>query len=228
MHNKYLAIIPARAGSKRLPNKNILELNGKPLIAYSIEAALSSHYINQVVVSSDSDTILEIAKEYGANTIKRPEHLANDASSTFDAIKHTLDLLPEFENIILLQPTSPLRTSQHIDNAIKEFEQKKADAIISICEMEHTPLWSNTLPQNLSLEHFLIDERKGKRSQDFPPYYRVNGAIYIAKKEKLLENKGFFLPSNIYGFIMNQESSIDIDNKLDFLICETILDNSLK
>lgn len=223
MQNKYLAIIPARAGSKRLPNKNILKLNGKPLISYSIEAALYSQYIDCVVVSSDSDTILEIAKEYGASTIKRPDELASDTSSTFDAIKHAINLMPEFNNIILLQPTSPLRNSKHIDQAIEEFEQKQADAIISVCEMEHTPLWSNTLPQDLSLENFLSDEIKGKRSQDFPPYYRLNGAIYIAKKEKLLENKGFFLPSNIYGYIMDQESSIDIDNKLDFLICETIL-----
>lgn len=225
MTNKYLAIIPARGGSKRLINKNILDLNGKPLIAYSIEAALNSKYINEVIVTSDSDSILEIAKQNKAKTIKRPKLLSNDTSTTFDAIKHTIKNSEQFQYIVLLQPTSPLRNSTHIDAAIKLLEDKNADAIISICEMEHSPQCTDILPTNNSLVEFLNKEDCKKRSQDLATHYRLNGAIYICKTSKLLKEETFELKENIFGFKMKQENSIDIDTKLDFLIAQTILEN---
>lgn len=221
----FLAIIPARGGSKRLPKKNILDLHGKPLILWTIESALKSKYIDKVVVSSDDKKILEISQKYAANTIKRPNKLANGTSSTFDAIKHTIDNVEKFDYIILLQPTSPLRNEKHIDEAIELLIKKDAEAIISVCEMDHSPLWSNTLANDMNMIGFLRDEVLNKRSQDLPIYYRLNGAIYICKTDRLLSEKTFFLKENIYAYNMDRECSVDIDTKLDFQIAQTILEN---
>ena len=223
MQKKYLAIIPARGGSKRLPNKNILDLNGKPLIAWSIEAAKKSKYIDKIVVSSDSEEILKIAKKYDVNIIKRPDELATDTASSIDVVKHVIKNYPGYEYIVLLQPTSPLRTEKHIDEAIELLERKKADAVISVCEMDHSPLWSNILPENLSMENFLREDVKNKRSQDLPKYYRLNGAIYICKTDKFLEKNTFFLDQNIYAYVMDRKSSVDIDNEIDFKLVEVLL-----
>ena len=219
----FLAIIPARGGSKRLPRKNILDLNGKPLITYSIEAGLESNYIDKVVVSSDNDEILEIAKACKAQTLKRPAFLANDTATTFDAIKHTIENFEKHDYIVLLQPTSPLRDAQHIDEAIKLLNEKNADAIVSVCEMEHSPLWSNSLEESLSMQGFLKDEVLNKRSQDLETYYRLNGAIYICKTEKLLEEESFLLKKNIFAYVMSRENSVDIDEKIDFEIANLFI-----
>jgi len=219
----FLAIIPARGGSKRLLRKNILDLNGKPLIAYSIEAGLKSKYIDKVIVSSDDDEILEVSKKYGAQLIKRPEVLASDTATTFDALKHTIDNIEKYDYILLLQATSPLRNEKHIDEAIELLELKKADAIVSVCEMDHSPLWSNTLPKDNSMTGFLKDEVKNKRSQDLERHYRLNGAIYICKTDKLLEDKTFFLKDKIFAYKMNRESSIDIDEEIDFKMAEVLM-----
>jgi CMP-N-acetylneuraminic acid synthetase len=227
-NSKTIAIIPARGGSKRLKNKNILKLNNKPLIAYSIEAALASKYIDEVVVTSDNETILEIATSYGAKTIQRPDKLATDSSATIDTILHTLEIYSSFDTIIVLQPTSPLRTSNHIDEAIEEFINKKANGVISVCKTEHSPLWSNTLEKNNKMDNFLSKELLNLRSQDLPEYFRLNGAIYIAKKDKIIEQNTFFIDSNIYAYIMPQDVSIDIDTQLDFLMCETVLKYQLE
>ena len=221
--NRYLAIIPARGGSKRVVNKNILDLNGKPLISYTIEAGLNSKYIDKVVVSSDSDKILRIAKQHNAQTIKRPDNLANDTSSSFDAVKHTIENLEKFEYIILLQPTSPLRTYKHIDEAIELLQTKDADAIISVSETEHNPLWSNIITKDKSMKNFLPNEIKNKRSQDLEKYYRLNGAIYICKTDILLKQETFFIDENIFAYEMSRENSIDIDTRLDFIVAEAIL-----
>ena len=225
MHNKktFLAIIPARGGSKRLPRKNVLDLAGKPLIAWSIEAGLKSKYIDKLIVSSDDDEILKISKIYGAQLIKRPGKLASDTATTFDALKHTIDNIEKYDYIVLLQATSPLRNKKHIDEAIELLEAKGADAVISVCEMDHSPLWSNILPQNNSMIGFLKDEILNKRSQDLEKYYRLNGAIYICKTDKLLENKSFFLKENIFSFIMDRESSIDIDEEIDFMFAKVLI-----
>ena len=221
--SKYLAIIPARGGSKRLPNKNILNLNGKPLIAWSIEAAKKSKYIDEIVVSSDSDEILEIAKKYKVKALKRPDELATDTAKSEEAILHVLENYPEFEYIVLLQPTSPLRTEKHIDEAIELLKKKNADGIISVCEVDHSPLWSNTLPENLDMSNFLRDDIKGKRSQDLPTYYRLNGAIYICKTDRFLKEKTFFIKDNIFAYVMDRKSSVDIDDEVDFKLAEVLM-----
>lgn len=228
MKNKYLAIIPARAGSKRLPRKNILDLNGKPLIQYSIEAALNCKEIDEIIVTSDSQEILNLSKSLKVTAIKRPKELAKDTSPTFEAIEHAVSSLDKkYENLILLQPTSPLRTSEDLQKAIKEYEEKKANSLVSVCECEHSPLWSNTLPSNKSMENFLSSKLLNKRSQDLEKFYRLNGAIYIGNTKKVLKEKTFYLKENIYAYEMDQINSIDIDTKLDFLFAQSILKEKL-
>ena len=223
----YLAIIPARGGSKRLPRKNVLNLNGKPLVAWSIKAGLNSKYIDKVVVTSDDAEILSIAKYYGVLLINRPAELSNDTATTFDAIKHTIENVEKYDYVVLLQATSPLRSGKHIDEAIELLESKNASAVVSVCKMDHSPLWSNILDDSLSMKGFLRDGVLNKRSQDLEKYYRLNGAIYICKTEKLLEEKSFFLKENIYAYVMDRENSIDIDEEIDFKIAEVILNKLL-
>ncbi len=169
---RVLAIITAREGSKRVPNKNILNLAGKPLIAWTIEASLNSEFIDKTMVSTDSLKIKKIAEEYGANVpFIRPIELANDIAKSIDVIYHALDFCKknneEFEYAILLQPTSPLRTKNDIDNAF-EMLSDETKAVVSVCETEHSPIWMNTLPENLSMSQFIKEEYKNLRSQDLP------------------------------------------------------------
>ncbi len=225
-NKNFLAVIPARGGSKRLPGKNILDLCGKPIIAWSIEAGLNSSYIDKVVVSSDDDDILDTAKRFKAEIIKRPKQLASDTASSFDVVKHAIDNLESYDYVVLLQPTSPLRNNQHIDKAIEFLEEKNADSIISVCEVNHSPLWSNTLQDDCSMNNFIKEEVINKRSQDLEKYYRLNGAIYICEISKFLKEREFFLGENVYAFIMNREHSIDIDEKIDLEFARILASNN--
>ena len=220
----FLAIIPARSGSKRLPGKNILNLAEKPLIYWTIKAGLNSKYIDKVIVTSDNDAILQISKKFGANIIKRPDHLANDIASTFDTIKHTIENINKYDYIVLLQPTSPLRNENHIDKAIDFLELKKANAVVSVCEICNScALWSNTLPYDDSMVGFLRDGVLNNKTKYLKKRYKLNGAIYICKVDKLLQQKSFFLKKNIFAFKMDKEDSVDIDENIDFKIAEFIL-----
>lgn len=223
MNKKYLVVIPARGGSKRLPRKNILPLAGKPLISWTIEAALNCDAIGKIVISSDDDEILAIATRYKVDVLKRPEHLASDTSTSLDAIKHTIENNAGYEYIVLLQPTSPLRTAKHLKEAIHLLEEKQADAVISVCETEHSPLWANTLPEDKNMQGFLREELLNTRSQDLPTYYRLNGAIYICKIEKLLQENSFFIKKNICAYVMDKTASIDIDDALDFELAKVLM-----
>lgn len=222
-----LAIIPARGGSKRLPRKNILDLNGKPLIQWSIDAALECKYIDKILVTTDDDEIINyVKKNNNIEIIKRPDELASDTAKSFDAIVHAIDqLTTTYEYIILLQPTSPLRTYQHINEAIELLDKKNAHAIVSVVEMDHSPLWSNTLPKNDSMVNFLETNVIDKRSQELEMYYRLNGAIYICKTDKLLKENSFFIEDNIFAYKMDRKSSIDIDEEIDFQFTEFLLNN---
>lgn len=222
-NKKYLTIILARGESKRLPRKNILNLCGKPLIAWTIEAGLKSKYIDEVIVSSENDEILDIAKKFGARTIRRPDEISTDTSTTYDAIEHAISTLDKYEFVILLQPTSPLRNEKHIDDAIEYLEEKNADAVISLCKMDDHPSWCNTLDKDLSMVEFLKDNVINKRSQDLEQYFRLNGAIHICKVDRFLKEKGFFIKDNIYAFEMDRESSVDIDEKIDFKLAEALI-----
>ncbi len=223
---KNLAIIPARSGSKSLKDKNIKELNGKPLLVYSIEAAKESKLFDEIMVSTDSSKYSEIARSFGANIpFLRSEGNSSDKASSWDVVLEVLSKYFEtgkkFDSVCLLQPTSPLRTANDIVEAYKLLEAKQADAVTSVCEVDHSPLWTMTLPPNLSLEEFK------KRDSDTPrqlleKYYRLNGAIYIRKIN--YSSKGIqFIDTNEFAFIMPRERSIDIDTELDFIIAEAII-----
>ena len=218
---RLLAVIPARGGSKRLPRKNVLDLAGKPLIAWTIQEALNCKYIDQVIVSTDDKEISDISKEYGADVpFFRPSELATDEAKTVDVVLHLLDELEKvgerYDYIILLQPTSPLRTAQNIDESVELLQMKNSDAVISVCESEHPPLWCNVLPDDMSMDNFLDESVKNKRSQDLSKQYRINGAIYISSVEKLKKENSFFLSNNCIAYIMKQNVSIDIDTIDDF------------
>jgi CMP-N-acetylneuraminic acid synthetase len=229
MNKKVIAIIPARGGSKRLPNKNILNLKGKPLIAWTINAIKDIQldgYDIDTIVSTDDDKIASVAKEYGSEIpFIRPSELSTDLASSMDVIKHALTFLEKegrnYDIILLLQPTSPLRTKQDIEEVLKLIDKSKK-AIISVTEVDHSPLWSNTLPKDLSMNGFIRDEVRNKRSQDLPTYYRLNGAIYCSYVSYFYDNDGF-LGKNTYAYIMPRERSIDIDTELDFNFIKAII-----
>jgi CMP-N-acetylneuraminic acid synthetase len=227
---RILAIIPARGGSKRLPGKNIKNLRGKPLIQWTINAALNCGFIDEVVVSTDDEQIATLARELGASVpFMRPGNLAGDTSSSIDVVIHGIEYFSEqgtkFDYVMLLQPTSPLRTTSHINDTIQLLSDKAADGVISVCETEHSPLWANTLDETCNMSSFLREEIKNKRSQDLPEYYRINGAIYLVSVARLLNEKTLFISDNIYAYKMDRESSVDIDENIDFLLAESILNN---
>lgn len=225
---RLVAIIPARGGSKRLPRKNILDLAGKPLIAWTIEAGLKSKYVDRVIVSTDDEEIAEISKKYGADVpFIRPKELASDTSSIINAVRHAIQLLREngddFEYILLLQPTSPLRTEEHINQAIQLLIEKKADGVLSIVKVDHPVEWTNTLPEDCSMDGFFSDEMKGLNSQEFPTRYMLNGAIYISKIEKKLTSDFMVFRSNCYGYIMNKFDSVDVDTYYEYKLSEFLI-----
>lgn len=218
---KYLGVILARGGSKRVPKKNLRNLSGKPLIAHTIVTALKCHFLDDLIVSSDDIDILKISKKYGAKVILRPKYLAKDNTKSSDALEHIVKQNLNFDFVVLLQPTSPLRNEKHIFKAINFLHEKKADAIISVCKTAHKPYWTNILPKNLSMQNFLkLTEKK------FDDYYRINGAIYICRVKKFLSEKSLFLKKNIYAFIMHPKESIDIDTELDFKITKALMKKS--
>lgn len=225
MHKKktFLGIIPARSGSKRILNKNKKILNGKPLIQWSINSAKQSKYIDSIVVSSDDDQILTIAQEQDVDILKRPDFLASDASTTVDALLHTLEKIEDiFDYLVLLQPTSPLRTSLDIDQAIEMLIDREVNSVVSVCQAQHSPLWCNTLPESGIMDNFMFKSLEGKRSQDLEAYYRLNGAIYIVKISEFISVKSL-IPDNTYAYKMDQSRSIDIDTMYDFVCAEAIM-----
>lgn len=225
-----LGIIPARSGSKGIKDKNIRSLNGKSLISYTIEHALKSPYIDEVMVSTDSKEYADIAKRYGAKVpFLRSEKNSTDTSKSLDAVFEVLDKYEKlgtyFENVIILQPTSPLRTYNDIDGAFELYYKKNADSVVSVCECEYNPVLSNILPKNLNLFGF-INEKNIIRRQDMECYYRINGAIYISKVKTLREEKTFY-GENSYAYIMEQIKSVDIDTELDFVYAEFLIKRNI-
>jgi len=221
-----LGVITARSGSKGIRDKNIRELNGKPLIAYTIESALQSHYIDEVMVSTDSDVYADIAKKFGAVVpFLRSNRNSEDMSKSVDVLLEVLDEYEKrekyFDNIVMLQPTSPLRTYKNLNEAFDLFYEKNADSVVSVCECEHNPLLSGILPDDWSLFEFIKSENNLRR-QELQKFYRLNGAIYISKVTALKEIRSFY-GENSYAYIMKQRESIDIDTELDFEYADFLL-----
>lgn len=222
-----LAVILARSGSKGLKDKNIKELAGKPLLAYTVETAIESGKYDMVHVSTDSELYADIAKKYGADVpFLRDEELAGDKSSSWDALRFVVTeyekLGKSFDTVTLLQPTSPLRDAKDIQNAFDIYESKNATAVVSVCEVDHSPLVCNTLPEDGSLYGF-IDLNKVGRRQDMKPYYRINGAIYIQKTNLLMDNTSIYSEGS-YAYVMDKRHSVDIDDEVDFTVAQAIIE----
>ena len=223
---KNIAIIPARSGSKGVKDKNIRDFCGKPLMAYTIEAALRSGEFDEVMVSTDSEKYADIAKKYSANVpFLRSEATASDTASSWDMVDEVLlnyeKLGKCFDTFCLLQPTSPLRTAEDITEAYRIYKDQADFAVVSVCEAEHSPLWCGHLPENHEFIHFLQSENL-KQRQAGKKFYRLNGAIYIVNIGKFKRDRQLYKEGS-FAFVMSQEKSIDIDTEIDFRLAELIL-----
>ena len=219
-NKKVLGLIPARGASKRLPRKNLRQINGKPLIYWSIAGAQESKYIDSVVVSTEDIEIKQYSYNQGIDcVIDRPPGLAQDESRSIDVILHAVDVLAKqgkkYEYVMLLQPTSPLRTSKHIDDALKLMSAKKATVVVSVCETEHPASWMGNLSKDLMMDEFLDNLTTDLSNDDDRVSYQINGAIYLAKTSTLITEKTFFPTPGAYAHIMERSDSIDIDTELD-------------
>lgn len=221
-----LAIIPARGGSKGIPRKNIKDLCGKPLIAWTIEA-LKSKYIDRTIVSTEDEEIAEISKKYGAEIpFLRPKELAEDNTPTVDVVVDLINWLERYEGykydyVCVLQCTSPFRKYLDIDKCLEKIETVQMDGIVSICEVATNPYWTNIF-EGYRLKYFIEEGRSLTRRQQLPKVYRYNGAIYIVRKEALIKQKTLE-PENMTGYIMSKENSIDIDDMIDFKLAEILI-----
>lgn len=224
---KNLAVITARSGSKGLIDKNIRLLNGHPLMSYTIRAAIESGMFEHVFVSTDSEDYANIAREYGAEVpFLRNQSLAGDEARSIDVVYSSVVEYERqgkfFDTVTLLQPTSPLRSPEDIIQAYDIFSQKRADSVVSVCEVSHSPLLCNTLSDEGSLLGF-VDERNIGRRQDYRKFYRINGAIYIMRTTLLKDHSSLYGEKS-YAFIMSKEHSIDIDDAFDFFLAERYMD----
>lgn len=221
MKDKILVIIPARGGSKGVKKKNIRLLDGKPLIAWGIEAAKKSRYVNRIVVTTDDDDVEITSKQYGAEVIKRPAEYALDISPVVDSLKHVLVVLEERgyvpDLILLLQCTTPFTMSKDIDQAIELFVEHidEIDSVVSVQKEEYPPYWLQEIGKDGRLKDFIsYDKVKYKRRQDFKNLFKLNGAIHITKPENLIKNN-CFLTDNSMPYYMEGKYSIDIDTEDD-------------
>ncbi len=218
MNRRVTAIIPARAGSKGIPNKNIMDFCGKPLIAWSIEQAMRSEYVGDVYVSTDGEEIAEVSKKYGAEIIWRPKELATDTASSESALIHAVFEIKkkhEIDAVIFLQATSPIRTVTDIDTAMDVFFNNSYDSMFSMSVLEDYCIWKK---ENEKLNSFTYDYRQRGRRQDREQLFLENGSIYIFKPEILskYENR---LGGEIGMFEMPFDKSFEIDSMDDIEIC---------
>lgn len=221
-----IAIIPARGGSKTIPTKNIKLLNGKPLIYYTITEAQKSKYLSHILVSTEAQEIAQIAREYGAVVISRPLALAQDDTPSLLVYQHVIKYLEQVEDlhpdiIVILQPTSPLRTVEDIDGAIEKFLEAGCDSVVSVCEVEHPPHWMYSL-QGDRLKPVIEGGNKITRRQDAPKVYRLNGAVYVTRRDVII-NENKVLGTDSRAYIMPVERSVDIDTELQFMLAELLM-----
>jgi CMP-N,N'-diacetyllegionaminic acid synthase len=227
MNGNNLGVIPARGGSKSIPRKNAKVIAGKPLLAWTVESALRSKTLNQVIVSTDDEEIAGIGRKWGARVpFIRPFELAQDDTPTLPVIQHAVSWLESTEGyipeiVLLLQPTSPLRRTEHIDQAVELLLQTGADSVVSVCLSEQSPYWMKRLEGDRVFP-FLNKAPEYTRRQDLPRVYRLNGALYATRYDVLMRQRRI-LGKDTRAIVMDAESSIDIDSQLDFKIAEMLL-----
>lgn len=212
--NQVVAIIPARGGSKGVPRKNVRDVGGKPLIAWTIEEAKQSRYIDRLIVSTDDEEIATVATSYGCESIKRPEELSQDDTPTIDAVFHALARMDSYDYVVLLQPTSPLRVTEDIDRCLEICMENDVHSCVSICETETSPYWMYRLNEDKRLSKLVQSEKRYTRRQDTPKVYALNGAVYVANIQWLIRERSFVADDTV-GYIMPRERSLDIDTPLD-------------
>lgn len=218
-----LAVIPARGGSKGVPRKNIRQVAGRPLIAWTIEAAKRSSYIDRLVLSTDDPEIIEVAKAWGCEVpFVRPAELAQDHTPGIEPVLHALDTLSGYHYVVLLQPTSPLRTTLDIDRCISLCDERNAHACVSVTEPRHHPHWMFTLDATQCL-HPLVEQRASRR-QDLPELFALNGAVYVAIPANLRLSRSF-IGENTVAYLMPAVRSIDIDSEDDMRLADCLLRN---
>lgn len=221
------ALVPARAGSKGVKNKNIRLLNGKPLIAHTLDTAMAVDSIERVIVTTDSEQVMEIAGTYAkVDLLVRPNELATDAASGIDVFRHGIEHVQkkygDFDYYVYLQPTSPLRAPEDVEEAIRIAVERNALSVVSVCECAHHPLWCNELPESLSLEGFIPPEIRGKNRQDLPVYYQLNGAVYLVAAELAKSSSIDFFGPRSFACVMPKGRSVDIDTEEDFCFAEML------
>ncbi len=220
---KVLAVVPARGGSKGLPRKNVLDLAGRPLIAWTLDAARESRLIDRCVVSTDDEQIATVARAYGGDVpFMRPAELSTDTAETYDALKHALEQLPGYDILVTLQPTSPLRIAEDIDQALRAMQRHNAPACISVVEPAKSPYWSYRINDDNRLEPLMHPEYSTMRRQDLPAAYVLNGAVYATRIGWMLEHQNAFSELTV-PYVMPAERSIDIDNAFDMEVAALIL-----
>jgi CMP-N,N'-diacetyllegionaminic acid synthase len=229
---KILAIIPARGGSKGLPGKNIRILNGKPLIAYSIEEAKKSKYIDRVILSTDSQEIIDACKPYDIEVpFIRPIELATDNALAVDNYEYTLNRMKDEFNydadvLVVLQPTSPLRTVEDIDKAIEIYINKKGDSVVSVCELPHPIERVRKLTEDGKIRNYSDKKIVLKNRQDYEKLFVPNGVVFVLNVDLFLKHKTYYF-DNTYAYIMSKKQSIDVDDILDFSLIELIIKQGL-
>ena len=225
-NKRILGIIPARGGSKGVPGKNIKPLDGKPLIAWTIKAAKESKYLDRLILSSDSLAIIKVAKQYGCNVpFVRPSELSQDETPGISPVLHVIEQVPDYEYIVLLQPTSPFRSAGDIDRCIEICLEQYGKACISVSEVKENPSWMYHIQENKILSP-LLDAPLITRRQNLPKVYKINGAVYVAKA-KWLQKSRSFMGVNTVAYVMPHERSLDIDTPFDFRIAEMLVDEHL-
>lgn len=215
--DRVLALITARGGSKGLARKNVLPAGGRPLLAWTIAAAQKSSVIDHLVLSSDDAEIIKVARAWGCDVpFSRPAELATDTAGSIDVVVHALEALPGYEYLVLLQPTSPLRTEADIDAAFHLMQKQGANSCVSVCEAEQSPYWMYQLNEQNHLSSLLPEFSGITRRQDLPPVYVLNGAIYIASVDQLVRSRTFINEETV-AFVMPREKSLDIDTMEDLV-----------
>lgn len=220
-----LAVIPARGGSKGLPGKNIMELGGKPLVAWSIEAGKRSKYIDRLILSSDDEQIIEVAKEWGCEVpFVRPAELAQDSTPGIDPVLHAMETLTEtYDYVVLLQPTSPFRTVRDIDGCIELCCEADSPCCVSVVETSENPYWMFTMAEDNSMVPLIRTDMELYQRQLLPKSIILNGAVYVARTEYIAVKKTF-LTDETLAFVMSREHSVDIDSEMDFSYAQFMLE----
>ena len=220
---KVLGIIPARGGSKEIFRKNIKNLSGKPLIAWTIEAAVQAQGINRIIVSTEDEEIASVAEKLGADVpFIRPLELAQDNTPSIAPVLHAIEMLPEFDWVLLLQPTSPLRSVMDIEGIIQLCCEEDAPSAMSITEVSEHPFWMYRRDDRQRLQPLIPNRPNIRRRQDLPLAYAPNGALYLARTDWLIEHQDF-ISTDTLGYVMPNDRSVDLDTPLDWRWAEFLI-----